>query len=315
MTTAVRDVRAADDRAAVGERPQVADVGQRGARDVERHGLGPRREQQAAVLHRSAVGEHRTPPRDVELADLDARHELDLLLGEELGRHERQPLLRCLTGEEILREIRPVDGRRGFRADESHGTAVAFPSQGHRRHETRRSGTHDDDRVGRRRRCAPRDRVRLLRPDAHAVAFANHAPRRHRIQGGGPERFARPAAEAGVMPRASDGVADDQSLREGSAVVRAGRAGGEDFLAAAPEDHGILADAAGEDSPVGNRRDLHAGLEVRARRGIGLAAHAVHSMLPPLECSGRAGSTSVRPSLVCPGESPPRRERRRGRSL
>ena len=59
-----------------------------------------------------------------------------------------------------------------------------------------------------------------------------------------PRRLASAQAEAGMVPRAADGVADHQALGERPVIVGAGRADGEQLVAAPRQQHRLFADVA-----------------------------------------------------------------------
>ena len=116
-TTTARFAEAArgDDRPAVGERAQVVHCGRSAPGIVEPDRLGAGREQQRAerVL---APSSSRTRLRcSVERRRARAEHEVDPLLGVELRRPQRDPLLRRGAGEVVLRQVRPVVRRASRR--------------------------------------------------------------------------------------------------------------------------------------------------------------------------------------------------------
>ena len=84
-----------------------------------------------------------------------------------------------------------------------------------------------------------------LRPAVHRRELARHvahrfdAPAGNRIQRRRAKGLAGAEAETGMMPRASDGVADEQALFERSTVVRADCADREHLVAAPGEEHGL----------------------------------------------------------------------------
>src|SRR5262249_58387313 len=82
--------------------------------------------------------------------------------------------------------------------------------------------------------CALAGRLVFSAQETRAIALLA-APARHGVEGGRGDRLTGPQAEAGVVPRASHGVADDQSFGERAAVMRACRADREQFVAAAGE--------------------------------------------------------------------------------
>ena len=101
-------LRRRDDGAAVGQRAQVVHVRQILAGQAEMDRLGAGREQQRVVWKRRALP--RAPPssRRCRCASPRAAHEIDVMLGVEVRRAQRDPLLGRVAGEVVLREVRPV---------------------------------------------------------------------------------------------------------------------------------------------------------------------------------------------------------------
>jgi len=79
--------------------------------------------------------------------------------------------------------------------------------------------------------------------------------------------------EAGMMPRAADGFADEDALIEGRAIVRAFRADGEPVRLDTREQNGFAKSMAGDELTRPNTTDLHTFGEIRASQLIGVFAH------------------------------------------
>ena len=67
------------------------------------------------------------------------------VLGIELVRPQRQPILRRAAGEIVLRQVGPVDRRRGVAAQHDDAAAEAAPPQHLGRRKARRPAADDDD--------------------------------------------------------------------------------------------------------------------------------------------------------------------------
>jgi len=78
-------------------------------------------------------------------------------------------------------------------------------------------------------------------------------------------RSAGPQAEAGVVPRAADFVADDEAFGKRGAVMRAGSAHGVDAILELRQQHRNAIDMAGEHALPGYAGKWNALREVRAR--------------------------------------------------
>src|SRR5262249_41970181 len=89
------------------------------------------------------------------------------------------------------------------------------------------------------------------------------APARHRVEGGRCDCLAGTQAEAGMVPGASHGVADNQSVGERAAVMRTSRADREQFVAMAREQHGVVAHMPAHHAAIGNVTNGHAAGEIR----------------------------------------------------
>ena len=196
----------------------------------------------------------------------------------EVIRPERNPIVLCVAGEEVLRQVRAVDGWVGIGADQRHRAVVRLAPEHLGRGHSRRPTADNHDRRwrlggGGARGCRPRRRQLL--PDEYPVAVPLHAPAGDWIQRRRAERLAGAEAEARVMPRTPHGVADDEPLHERPAVVRTVRPDGEQ-LGARPCQHDVLvADAPEDHAPVSQiptRRLLSTSRESRASSCRSLAA-------------------------------------------
>src|SRR5262249_41287035 len=87
------------------------------------------------------------------------------------------------------------------------------------------------------------------------------------------QRLAGAETETGVMPRAPDGVVDDQSLGERPAVMATGRAEGAEIVTPGNEDDVVAADLAGERDAIDERFNRDTSGEVASTSGRGLTAH------------------------------------------
>ena len=146
-----------------------------------------------------------------------------LFLGIELGGPERNPIVLCFARKVILRKIGTIDRRIRVGANHGERSVVAFTPDHFGGRDARRASSDDDNRGG---ACGRWDRGSSLRrlhlvPDEYPIALALDAPAGNRIERGCAQRLARAQAEARVMQRTPDGVADDESFGERPAVVRA----------------------------------------------------------------------------------------------
>src|SRR5215831_13534705 len=120
----------------------------------------------------------------------------------------------------------------------------------------------------------------------HRVVALFHAPARHRVEGGRGDCLAGAQTEAGMVPRTSYRVANHQALGEGPAIMRAGRADREDFIAAAREQHGVLAHVSADHAAIGKIIEGDAAREIGSFR-FGLLGG--HNVLPIAGSTGSFG--------------------------
>ena len=203
-------LRSRDQRSAVVERAQIVHVGQVCARHVEAHDARAGREQERIEGHTAAVGHRYRASLRIEGGDGRIEPDLDLLFLVEVGRAQRDPILRRLAGEEVLRQVRPVVRGRIVGAEHGDRAAVALAPQHLGCRVACRAAADDDDRLRRRCGCRPllgRLPLRLLAHEDLAVGLLD-LPARDRVQRRGSQRFARTQAEARVVPGAAHRVID-----------------------------------------------------------------------------------------------------------
>jgi hypothetical protein len=153
-------------------------------------------------------------------------------------------------------------------------------AQLHRRAVPRGAGAYDGDR--RWRAPALRAGPDAARPipfsgDDHGAVTLTDVIGRDRIQRRRPQGLAAAKAEAGVVPRAEDGVLDDQPLREGAAVVATSRADRADVTAAADENDRLAGDVTADGDAVGERVHRNASGEIGPLGTLRPCAH--HGLL------------------------------------
>jgi len=269
---APRPRRPLDDGPALRERAQDMHVRTIRPGDGETPRLGAGGQQEGAIGEGSSTLEG-----DGVAGGIDARggivgDEGDVLLGVELGRAEGDPLLRRLAGQVVLGQVRAIHRAGGLGRHEGDGTGIPGAPQCLRGGGAGGTAAHDHDGAGRPRRHARRRRHLSLGADAHTPVRAPHVPAGDRVEGGGADGFAGAKAQARVMPRTAHRVPDHEPLGERAAVVRAGRAGGEDLLAPAHEQHRFTLGMADEGSPVAQVVPGDTRLEIRTRQLVP-AAH------------------------------------------
>ena len=134
------------------------------------------------------------------------------MLSEELRRAQRDPLLGRVPRQVVLREIRPVDGRRGIGADQSETAAIAFAAERFRGGVARGAGADDHDALRRFDPERSRLPLGLAGTDAHVPALRLDLVARDRIQRRRAHSRARAQVEARVVPRAADRAVDEKTF-------------------------------------------------------------------------------------------------------
>src|SRR6185369_9958114 len=133
-----------------------------------------------------------------------------------------------------------------------------------------------------------------------------HTPARDRIERRRCDRLAGAQAEAGMMPWTPHGVRDHQPVGERPAIVRAARSDREEFIAAACEQHGFLADMSADHAAVSELIERDALREVRTTRLRWLAHGRLLTERKPragLSYQSQAGKNpggDIRSALVFP---------------
>ena len=142
---ALRRLRRGDDRAAVVERTQIVHVRQIGARHIQPNRLRAGGEQQRVVRQRLAALDLDLLARGVDAGDAAART-FDAVLAVEILRAQRNPFLRRVPGEIVLREIRAIV-RRGVVGVDDRDPAVVSAATQHLRRRAAGRARADDHHV------------------------------------------------------------------------------------------------------------------------------------------------------------------------
>ena len=229
-----------------------------GARNGEPDGIRAGGQKQRAVPERAPGREAHFAPSDVDCGDLDLVDEVDALSGIEVAAAQRHPFLRRSPGEIVLAQVRPIDGR--LRAGHRDRLLVALPAQLLGAGIARGSGSDDDDALRSGGRTRLRDGEPL--PDADAAALLLDTIAGDRIA---PRPLRRASAQivAGMMPRAPDGAALHDALRQWPSVMRADGADGADLAPAPHQDDRFARSMAEERLAIPELPGIEAGAEVR----------------------------------------------------
>jgi hypothetical protein len=126
---ALRRLRLPDDGTAIGERAQIVDVRQLATGHIEPHRLGAGGDEERVVGLATTVLELDLVSRRVDCRGARAETQLDAVLPVEFRRAQRDPLFGRVAGEIVLRQIRPVVGRRGIAAQHRDAAGIALAAQ------------------------------------------------------------------------------------------------------------------------------------------------------------------------------------------
>src|SRR5262245_428180 len=189
--------------------------------------------------------------------------EVDAPLRVVLGRPQGDPGLLSRAREVILREVRPVDGRRLVGADQGDGPVISLAAQHVCGGQAGCSCAHDNDGRGRScRRGAFGGAVEPL-ADVHALAYPLDPPAGDWIERWRTQGFTGPQAEAGVVPGATYGLADNEPFGKRAVVVRAEGPHRGERVALADEENLLTLDQPNDHRPVGHAAEGDAGPKVR----------------------------------------------------
>jgi len=177
------------------------------------------------------------------------------VLGVELGRAQRDPLLGCRTGEIILGQIGPIVRPRVVGAQHRDPAGVALAPQHLGRGISPGTTADDNDRLRPRiRTCRPSGGLKLF-PDINRPLVLLDPPARDRIERWRMQRLPAAQAEAGVVPWAADGVGDEDPLGERTVIMGTLRPDGEQRAAVAREHHRFARDLPQDHAALGKIRD------------------------------------------------------------
>jgi hypothetical protein len=168
-----------------------------------------------------------------------------------LGRAQGHPVLGCGAGKIVFGQVGPVDGRGAVAAQHDNLALVFLPPQHFGSSKSRCAAT-DDNNFRRRVRTDDRRLERLRSPFSHedfAVPLFDQ-PDIDWAESWRVQSLACPKAEASVMPRASHGLVDNQSVGEGAVIVSAVRAYREDIPSPTGQQHLFVADMAEEHASI-----------------------------------------------------------------
>ncbi len=214
---------------------------------------------------------------------IEARHtgleaQVDAALGVKAVGPQRHPLFRRVARKIILGEIGTVD-RGGIVVAEHRDAAAIVVAPKHLGcREPGRPTADDHDPVRHlARRLAPRSRLgvgALGRHEDLAVALFDR-PAVDRTKRRGVQCLTSAQAEAGVMPRAANRIADHQAFGQRPVIVTAFGADREDFAALPRQQHLFLADMADKHGAIGKVSRRNAFCQIGAA-GLGLVfSHVV----------------------------------------
>ena len=243
---APRAVGQCNDGAGIGQRAQHVNMGLVRARYRQAHRLRAGRQQQAVVGDGLAAGRDDMTCAGVDRRDLGVEPQVDLRLGVEIIRPQRQPVLRRAAGEIILGQVRPVHRRRRLGAQHHDAAAIILPPQ-HLGCGKARRATADDHDPGRAHRWRPSPAAsgcsRFSRTKMRSSSLLD-LPDRDRAERRRPCGFAGAQVETGVMPGTTDALAGHEAFGERPVVMAAMRADRKDLRTRTHQQDFVVADVA-----------------------------------------------------------------------
>ncbi|MCY1231532.1 hypothetical protein D9M72_439850 [compost metagenome] len=112
--------------------------------------FGAHRQQQSVEGDPRPIGEQDFAGADIDAGNPGSEAHVDAVLGIEALLAQRDPVLRRLAGEIVLRKVRAVDGQRLVIADHDDGALKLFAPQSFGGGKAGGAATDDDDLFGSR---------------------------------------------------------------------------------------------------------------------------------------------------------------------
>ena len=233
----------------------------------------------------TAVHELYVPALGVERGDRRVQLQVDAVLQVERRRAQRIRLCGRSAREEALRKVGAITRPRRIRAQ--HGDAAGIALAPERFGGGVAGGTTTQDYH--RFRSASRHRkpllfcARELFANIHAAVPLLDAPAGDRVQRRGAQGPAGTQAKTGMMPRATNRVADQQPVGQRGAIVRANSTDREQFVTAPRKQHRFAVCVPKQHSAVGNFRERDALDEVRSTEFVLCFVHSIFLTTPITE--------------------------------
>ena len=182
-------------------------------------------QQQTIIGDRLSAGRYDMTCPGVDFCYAGIEAQVDVSLGIEVLRLQRNPVLRRAAREIILRQIGPVDRRIGLLAEHDDLSAKILPPQHFSSGKACRAAANDDNPLRNvgwrfRRWLWLSFRLQLFLYEDLAVALLD-APARQRAECGRTRRFSGAQIEAGMMPWATDAAVNDDPIGQRPMVVAA----------------------------------------------------------------------------------------------
>jgi len=194
-----------------------------GAGDGQTDRFGPGRKQQPVVRNSAFIRQDNLTRTGIDVHGFCGETQVDVVLGIEFLSSKRDPVLWGFSGEVILGEIRPVDGRCLVVAEHDDAAFKLLSPQHFGRGETRRAAAYNDDfpwglarASGARFRSRPFEFVANENPPIPLF----DSPAGERIEGRSMQRFARSQIKARMVPGAADCVIRHKAVDKRPAVMR-----------------------------------------------------------------------------------------------
>jgi hypothetical protein len=249
---AARRLGSLDDGPTVREGAQRVYMGLVGAGNGEPNRLRAGREQQPVVGDLIAVTEHEVARARLDRGDSRVEPQLDSGLRIKTAGPQRHPVLCRSTGKVVFRKVGAIHRRSLVVAQHHELALIPLPAEHLGRGETGGAAADDHDpirRSARRSSGSFRNPLHLLSNEDFPILPLD-GPERDRAESGRPQGLACAQAEAGVVPGASHGIADQQPLGEWTAVMRADGVDREDLVVPPGQQHTLLAHISREHAAV-----------------------------------------------------------------
>ena len=195
-------------------------------------------------------------------------HQVDLVLAIPILGAKRDPIVLCISGKEILREVRTIARRIRIGADHREATSVSLAAQHLRSRQSCRASTDDHNRSWMLPGICFRRRLLNLVSNKYLIAAFLHLPAWNGIERRRAKCLSGTQAETGMVPRTTYFLAIEQTFGEWTVIVRTMCAHREELCSVPHQQNVFSRDDAEQLPAVGDAVDPDTFAEIRLVCGL-----------------------------------------------